>query len=165
MIYIYPQIMHEYTKKERQRLIKKIIDQGVIGDQLHLLKELNKYSVNATQATISRDLQELGVVKVRVNAGVYKYAILDTTAEDYIWSQLETLFRNFVVEIKSTNNLIVIITAPGNAHGVARLIDALERKPILGTIAGDDTLLIIINTVKNRNFIEKEFKALLQKVT
>ena len=68
---------------------------------------------------------------------------------------------NFVVEIKGTNNLILIKTSPGNANGVGSFIDQIEIPEILGTVAGDDTILVVVDLAKNRSPIEKKFKVLL----
>lgn len=154
--------MHEYTKKERQQLLKKIITEQEIGDQHQLLEELKKLEVEATQATISRDLQEMGVVKVREKPGVYKYEIIKEVPKGVLWVKLKIFFENFVSDIKSTNNLILIKTSPGNANGVASLIDRIELTEILGTIAGDDTVLAIIDTNRNREIIERKFRSLLE---
>ncbi len=154
--------MSEYTKRFRQQILKKVITEQEIGDQNLLLDILKKQGLETTQATISRDLEEAGIVKVRVKHGIYKYAVQEKLSEDVIISHLTIFFENFVISIKSTKNFILIKTTPGNANGVASLIDKLERKEILGTIAGDDTILIIIDTDKNRVMIEKEFMAILK---
>lgn len=72
------------------------------------------------------------------------------------------MFENFVIDVKNTNNLILIKTSPGNADGVAELVDRIERKEILGTIAGDDTILVVTDTSKNRRAVEKKFVSLLE---
>lgn len=153
--------MNDYTKRERQQLLRKIVSEQEIGDQLHLLDILKKQGLETTQATISRDLEEMRVVKVRLKHGVYKYAILEKVSKEFLMDKLLVLFENFVVSTKSTNNFILIKTSPGNANGVASLIDQLEMKEIFGTVAGDDTILVITDTVKNRKVVEKEFNNLL----
>lgn len=154
--------MKDYSKKERQQKLKELIAQKDIGDQNHLLAEIKKLNFDATQATISRDLQELGVIKIRVGPGSYKYEITPTIPKDVMWNKLRVLFDNFVLGMKSTNNMILIRTSPGNAHGVASLLDTLEIESILGTIAGDDTVLVIMDTVDNRKKVEKEFEELME---
>lgn len=162
-MYNYTIKMHEHTKRKRQQLLKKILAEQNIGDQLQLIDELKKHNIDATQATISRDLQELGVVKVRVEPGVFKYEVIKKVPKGVLWYKLKVLFENFVLNIKSTNNLLLIKTTPGNANGVASFIDRIELNEILGTIAGDDTVLIVVDTIKNRKFIEKKFSLLLNK--
>jgi len=153
--------MNEYTKIERQHFLKKIIEEQSVGDQNHLLNELKKHGIVTTQATISRDLQEMGFVKVRVEPGLYRYKTVEKVSKNLVYNRLRILFKNFVTGIKSTNNLILIKTSPGNANSIASLIDGLDHKEILGTIAGDDTILLVVDTDKNRKVVEKEFQDLL----
>lgn len=152
----------EYTKKDRQQLLKEIIAQLEIGDQTQLLEELKIRGVEATQATISRDLQEIGVAKVRVKAGMYKYEVIEKVPGNVIWEKLQVLFDNFVLDIKRTGNMILIKTSAGNANGVASFIDRTESPEILGTIAGDDTILVVVDTPENGSKIENDFQILLK---
>lgn len=153
--------MKIYAKIKRHHLLKEIITEQEIGDQHKLLDELKKKGIDTTQATISRDLQDMGFFKVRIRPGEYKYELLEKTSEGMIWDRLRLLFHNFVTDVKGTKNLILIKTTPGNAQGVASLIDGFTRSEILGTVAGDDTILVIIDTDKNREGIEKELRQLL----
>jgi transcriptional regulator of arginine metabolism len=155
--------MNDYTTKIRLQIIKKIISEQEVSDQIHLLNELKNSGIETTQATISRDLQRLNVVKVRVEAGRYRYEILKKASESDLKDQLRVVFDNFVNQIKSTNNMIVIKTTSGNANSVAVIIDRLGLPEILGTIAGDDTILIVIDTDENRKKIESEFVNILEK--
>ena len=134
-----------------------------IGDQVRLLRELKKNGIECTQATISRDLQELGVIKIRLKPGVYRYEVTGTVGRDVLWNKLKILFRNFVIDFKGTGNLLLIKTSPGNANGVASFIDRLDLKEVLGTVAGDDTILVVLDTAKNRIMIERRFAGLLEK--
>ena len=145
--------------------MKKIISEQEVSDQIQLLKELRNSGIETTQATISRDLQELNVVKIRVKQGRYKYEILEKASESDLSDQLRVVFDNFVHEIKATNNLIVIKTAPGNANSVAVIIDRLGLPEILGTIAGDDTILVIVDTDENRKRIENKFITILEEAS
>ena len=155
--------MNDYTTAIRLRLLKKIISEQEISDQIQLLNELKNSGIDTTQATISRDLQKLKVVKVRIEPGRYRYQILEKASETDLRDQLRVVFDNFVDEIKSTNNLIVIKTASGNANSVAVIIDCLGLPEILGTIAGDDTILVVVDTGENRKKIEDEFIGILEK--
>ncbi len=159
-VYIYACMMNNNSKRRRQELLKAIIDTGNVGDQSMLLNKLKEEGVETTQATISRDLQELGLVKVRIAPGVYKYEMLKSASKGKSHEQLMLLFRSFVIGLKSTKNMILIKTSPGNADGVASLLDCEGYDEILGTIAGDDTILVIIDTERNRKKIEYEFQTL-----
>ncbi len=153
--------MQNHTKIERQHLLRKIITEQGIGNQHKLFDELKKHGIDTTQATISRDLQEMGFFKVRIGPGEYKYELLERASEGMIWDRLRLLFHNFVTDVKSTKNFILIKTTPGNAQGIASLIDDVTRSEILGTVAGDDTILVVIDTDKNRERIEKELRQFL----
>lgn len=153
--------MNEYTKQERQRLLKEIIARQEIGDQFHLLEALNSHGIEATQATVSRDLQEMGVAKVRIKSGVYKYQVIEKVSNDFILDKLKVLFDNFVIDLKSTTNLLLVKTSPGNANGVASFIDRLDWPEILGTVAGDDTILVVVDNEENRRGVEQRFHVLL----
>lgn len=164
-MYYHTIVMNDNTKRERRQLLKKIIQEQEIADQIQLLNELKKYKIESTQATISRDLQKMGVVKVRVKPGIFKYEVIEKVPKGLLWDRLKVLFENFVVDVKSTNNLILIKTSPGNANGVASLIDRLEQKEILGTIAGDDTILLVVDSEENRIAVEQEFVALIDMIS
>jgi len=153
--------MNMRQKKERQRLIKQILEEKEIGEQFQLLEELRKRGIKTTQATISRDLQEMGVVKVRIKPGVYKYELMQKGLSNRIWEKIKVAFENFVESIDYTGNLILIKTSPGNAHGVAALIDELKYDGILGTLAGDDSILVIVKQPEKTKKIVKELSGLL----
>ena len=153
--------MNKNTKTRRQQVLRNIVLEKGVGDQHHLLEAMIKNGFSTTQATISRDLQEMGFVKIRVGQGEYKYELLDKTSPGVIWERLRLLFHNFVTDIKSTKNMILIKTSPGNANGVASLIDSIARPEILGTVAGDDTILVVVDTDRNRATVESAFRRLL----
>jgi len=155
--------MNKDTKQIRQSLLKEIVKERWIGDQNRLLNELEKQGVKTTQATISRDLQEMGFAKVRLGPGMYKYELIGKKSRSVLTKQLNILFQNFVVDIKGTNNMILIKTSPGNANSVASLVDNLEMPEVLGTIAGDDTILVVVESSKKREIVKKEFEKLMGK--
>ena len=153
--------MNENTKKKRQKLLKQIINGRQVGDQNQLLLELEKAKIEATQATVSRDLAEMGVVKVRVDSGKYVYQLFEKLGSDVIYKKLKVLFHNFVHGVRGTNNQLLVFTSPGNANGVANFIDRLEWDEILGTVAGDDTILVIITDQPQREKIQQRFQDIL----
>jgi transcriptional regulator of arginine metabolism len=153
--------MNEYTKQERQRILREILHQKEIGHQEQLMDELRKLNIATTQATISRDLREMGYVKVSASPGEFRYEKLQAPASREYLTRLRMLFEHFVTEIRGTTNMILVKTAPGNAHGVASHIDGLADPRILGTIAGDDTILLVVDSEENRDRVEKELHELL----
>lgn len=129
-------------KAQRHIKIREIIATRDIETQEELVEELKKAGYNVTQATVSRDIKELHLVKVPTNNGRYKYSL----PADKRFNPLQKLKRMLTesfVGIEKSENLIVMKTLPGNAHAVGALIDNLDWPEIIGTIAGDDTILII----------------------
>ncbi len=123
------------VKKFRHQKIREIIEDNDIATQEQLIAELRKNGIFVTQATLSRDLSEIGVVKIRKGYGEYIYKVSNELSGS--GQALRNKFINFVREVKSTGNLIIIKTPPGEAQGVARAIDLAEIKCILGTVAKD----------------------------
>ena len=130
----------------RRRLIRKLISNGDITSQGRLVELLAEEGFSVTQATVSRDLDALGAVKVENANGVESY----TTAVDRpVLTEAEARLRrsvsDFVDEIAVSDNIVVVRTPPGAAHLVAGAIDASNMDGVLGTVAGDDTLIVIAN--------------------
>lgn len=148
-------------KSSRQKCLKEIIESREAADQHDLLQALSEAGYETTQATVSRDLQEMGYVKVRLDSGQYAYRILDRGSQAAMERQLELLFNNFVTDLHLSGNLLIVKTTPGNANGVARVIDSLRREGILGTVAGDDTILIVLEDDAAKERITDDFRSLL----
>jgi len=153
--------MKNYTKKQRQQLLKKIIAENSVSGQEELLQILQKHGLEATQATVSRDLGEIGVSKIRNPQGCFQYTVLENQADNYCLEQLRLFFENFVVSVTGTANLLLVKTTPGNANGVASLIDRANFPGIMGTVAGDDTIIAVIDTEENRWRINGQFNEML----
>ncbi len=160
-MHIYTFIMHEHTKKERQQLLRELVAHHEIGDQAHLLEELKRKGLLATQATLSRDLQEMGVVKVRTKTGGFRYEIIEPVPANLIREKVRVLFDNFVLDVRRTGKLLLVKTTPGNANGVASFIDRLGLPEVLGTVAGDDTILVVAKSARTGKAVEEEFRSLL----
>ena len=129
-------------KTKRLMAIEKIISEENISIQEELLKKLKGKGINCTQATLSRNLRQLGVVRLPVGTGGYKYSLSDNSRN----SEKASIKLNIVPVIKDiveAKGLMVIKTIPGNASNTAFFIDGAGRYEIAGTIAGDDTILVI----------------------
>ncbi|MEA1986291.1 MAG: arginine repressor [Candidatus Marinimicrobia bacterium] len=150
-------------KTKRQQEIKKIISQNIILEQSKIVELLMKAGIQTTQATVSRDLQEMSVIKIPLESGDYQYQLLTTKSGKIVKNKLQILFDNFVDKIIRTENQIIIKTTSGNANGIANYIDRLEIEGILGTIAGDDTILIITKNEKQSKKIEKQLNEIIEK--
>jgi transcriptional regulator of arginine metabolism len=132
------------SKVQRQQTIARIIAENSVTSQQMLLELLEEEGIEATQATVSRDLEDLGAVKVRVRKGETAYAIPDF-APDRIapQDQLRRVLSEWVAEVEFSDPMVVVRTPPGCAHVVASALDRSRIKGIIGTVAGDDTLLCV----------------------
>jgi len=131
------------TKIARQHRIVKLLEDTHVTNQLQLVELLASEGVAVNQATVSRDLEELGAIKVRVPGGETAYAIPEhptqqITSDDH----LRRVLGDWVVGLDRSGDLVVLRTPPGSAHVVASAIDR-SRLDLVGTVAGDDTLLIV----------------------
>ncbi|MBR1970977.1 MAG: arginine repressor [Clostridia bacterium] len=132
------------TRTARQSKILEIISANAIDTQEELVLRLKLEGYSVTQATISRDIKELGLTKVLSEDGKYRYVQVDGK-EQKISGKIVNMFRESVISVLSAGNLIVIKTFAGSANAAAILIDKLAMDEILGCIAGDDTLLVIVS--------------------
>ena len=132
-------------KTQRQHLVARLIESQAIANQQALVDQLAAEGVIATQATVSRDLEDLGAIKVRMPGGESAYAIPALPKEQRApEDHLRRVFSDWVVEVATSDNLVVIRTPPGSAHVVASALDRSGLAGILGTVAGDDTILIVV---------------------
>lgn len=131
-------------KPQRQHRIARLLEEQPVSSQIQLVELLAAEGVIATQATVSRDLEELGALKVRIPGGSMAYAIpehsKDRPAPD---DHLRRLMGEFVVEVAHSANLVVLRTPPGSAHVIGSAIDRAGFPEVLGTVAGDDTLVVV----------------------
>ena len=132
-------------KPQRQHLVAKLIEQGTIENQAQLVELLAEQGCDATQATVSRDLDDLGAIKIRIPGGESAYAIPALPAQQLApEDHLRRVCGDWVVEVAHSGNLVVLRTPPGSAHVVASALDRAGLPDLLGTVAGDDTLLIVV---------------------
>ena len=134
-------------KEERYEKIREIIDRQVIETQEDLTNALREEGIEVTQATVSRDIKELMLTKVPMGQGRYRYAAPSAHAEGggfFQASRIARLFRDTVLSMDYSENLIVVKTMPGAANAVASAIDYTKWPQVIGTIAGDDNILIIV---------------------
>ncbi len=132
------------TKVQRQQAIAKLIAMNPITNQPQLLELLATDGIAATQATVSRDLDDLGAVKVRVPGGDTVYAIPEFEPARLVpQDHLRRVMGEWVAEVRSAGHLVVLRTPPGCAHVVASALDRSNLPTIIGTVAGDDTLLCV----------------------
>ncbi len=132
------------AKNQRQHRIAKLLEQHAVVSQGHLVDLLAGDGVVATQATVSRDLEEMGAVKVRVPGGETVYAVPELPKDQVApEDHLRRVMGEWVVEVAQSQNLVVLRTPPGSAHVVASALDRTTVEGVLGTVAGDDTLIVV----------------------
>jgi transcriptional regulator of arginine metabolism len=132
------------TRTRRLRILAELIRSGAFVSQEELTEKLKELGFAVTQATVSRDLEQLGAVKVK-RGGVLSYALPDQLGgADWSAGRLERILREFVVSIEMAGALLVIKTPPGSAHLVASAIDHAQLPEIAGTVSGDDTMFVAI---------------------
>ena len=133
------------TKQQRQHRIAGLLEHYSVTSQGQLVDLLTADGVVATQATVSRDLEELGAIKVRAGGGESVYAIPDLPKDQVApEDHLRRVMGDWVVEVAYSGNLIVLRTPPGSAHVVASALDRAGLSDIIGTVAGDDTVLCVV---------------------
>lgn len=131
-------------RTKRQQIILGIIEKNEVETQEELVGLLREGGFNATQATVSRDIKELGLVKVAGTAKKYKYVKADG-ASHKISAKFGNIFKECVLSIKYADNIIVIKTVVGGANSACAFIDRLNLPQVLGTLAGDDTIFTVIS--------------------
>lgn len=136
------------TKSERQSKILEIIANNIISTQEDLVKKLTEEGFNVTQATMSRDLQELRVTKMMLNDGTYKYATAKIP-EISINEKMRTVFSQCLMSVDYANNIVVVKTFTGAAQAVAATLDSFVWDEIVGSIAGDDTIMVVVRNEKS----------------
>lgn len=136
-------------RKDRLALIRKIVEDTGIKRQSDLVDMLSKRGIKVTQATISRDINALGLTKLRDESGSSKYSKPELEDITIRLSRLKKRMNDSYISGEPIENLIVLHTTPGNAQSIAAAIDAVSFEGIAGTIAGDDTILIIVRSQEN----------------
>lgn len=146
-------------KSARQALILDLIKQQEIETQDDLANALREHGVNATQATISRDIKELRLIKVQSRQGKYMYATAHPMQAS-LSDRLVRIFSEAVTSIEGAENIVVIKTLSGSASGAAEAVDNLPWSEIIGTLAGDNTILVVLESKHCMQSVLERFRAL-----
>jgi len=148
------------SRRERLKTIKEIINSNKISCQEELVKELEDRGFSVTQSTISRDLTELRLTKVR-NHKQQEYYSLDSRfykENMFNYEKFNSKFKESVLSVSKAQNILVIRTYPGEAQGTAAVLDGMNFVEILGTVAGDDTIICIADNEANAEKMQKFMK-------
>ena len=136
-------------KSQRQAKIMEIISTTNVETQEQLLSLLQEAGFSSTQATISRDIKELRIVKELTSFGTYRYTTTQAEVAGTFSARLNTIFRECVTGVDYAQNIIVIHTLPGLAPAAASTIDGMNMSVVLGTIAGDDTVFLVMRDINS----------------
>lgn len=131
-------------KTQRQAKIMEIISKTNVETQEQLLSLLQEAGFTGTQATISRDIKELRIVKELTAMGTYRYTAAAKEVPGTFSARLNTIFRESITNFDYAQNLVVIHTLPGLANAAASAVDAMHLSVVLGTLAGDDTVMVVM---------------------
>ncbi|NPV26242.1 MAG: arginine repressor [Firmicutes bacterium] len=148
-------------KTRRHLKILEIIESRAIQTQEELAEELRKNGFDVTQATVSRDIRELRLVKVPWGDEAYRYSVPREHTPGNVQERMKRLFKDSVTHIDNSENLIIIRTLPGTAHAVASTIDNANWPEIIGTVAGDDTILVVVKPKDLTEAVQQKFESLL----
>nr|WP_325211942.1 arginine repressor [uncultured Oscillibacter sp.] len=148
-------------KNDRQAMILEIIAQENIETQEQLLTRLQARGLRCTQATISRDIKQLHLIKEPAGQGVYKYAVSDNRTKLNVAAKLRTIFRECIVSIDYAQNIVVVKTMPGLANGACSALDNMNMSDIVGSLAGDDTALLVMRNTEAAELLCQEIKDML----
>ena len=141
-----PTQANRLTKNQRQHRITKLLEAQAVTSQAQLVALLAGLGVEATQTTVSRDLEDLGAVKVRLPGGDTAYALPELPVHQIApEDHLRRVLGEWVVEVAHSGNLVVLRTPPGSAHVVGSALDRSGIDAVIGTVAGDDTVLVIVD--------------------
>ena len=149
-------------KALRHTKIKEIIEERPVETQEDLAEALREKGIEVTQATVSRDIKELMLIKVPAGNGSYHYAFPNEQNVVFSQTRMERMFQDSVLSIDYSLNLIVLRTMPGTAQAVAYTIDTVKWPEILGTVAGDDTICVIVKPPEAVGSVIARFKGLLE---
>ena len=147
---------------DRRNRIKQIIKENEISRQEELVAILQAEGYKVTQATVSRDIKELKLTKVKGNTVKSKYAISVDGYLDVSHDKVITLLKAFIIHVENANNLVVVKTLSGNGSSCGMAVDKLKINGVIGSIAGDDTLLIVTHTNSEAEYVKNYINNLLK---
>ena len=148
-------------KKDRHQKIKELVEQYEIETQEELADKLKEAGYVVTQATVSRDIRELKLSKIPMGAGRQKYAVLSNN-DHYLGDKYIRVLRDGFVSMDMAQNILVIKTVSGMAMAVAAALDAMKLKEIVGSIAGDDTIMMAVRTVDDTQAVMGKIRNVLE---
>ena len=148
------------ARNSRQSKILELISTNEIETQEELVSSLKDANFDVTQATISRDIKELGLIKILTDSKKYKYAVVSSSAQS-LSNKCLNIFKECVISVKSAMNLTIVKVIKGTAGMVSNLIDQLSMSQIMGCTYGDDTVMVITSDQEDAYFVRDKLNSLL----
>ena len=148
-------------KNNRQTMILDIIAKENVETQEKLLEHLRKRGITSTQATISRDIKQLHLVKEPAGHGAYKYAVSNTRARLNVADKLRTIFHESITSVESAQNIVVFKTLSGLAGGASEALDHMDVNGMLGTLAGENTVFVVMKDTASAETFCQEIREML----
>lgn len=152
----------QLSKAERQRLIESVVSRMRIGTQFELLDALADAGCAVTQATISRDIRELGLEKTHDPLGRPRYVLPQVVRRSDPAEVLSSILSQFGRKVTAARNIVVLQSELGSAPAIARALDQLEHQRIVGTLAGDDTVLVVAPSERDARALVRELEGALR---
>jgi transcriptional regulator of arginine metabolism len=149
-------------KRERQNAVLRVIATTDVETQNHLIEELKKVGIESTQATVSRDIKELHLIKELTSRGTYRYAVSDRPEAQNHKIRLKGIFKESVISYAVAQNIVVMKTLPGLAPAACGAIDSMGIRTLVGSIAGDDTGFLAMDDVAAAEKFCKEIEEMLK---
>jgi transcriptional regulator of arginine metabolism len=151
-------------KRQRQQAILDLVKREPLGSQAAILDRLREQGYEVTQPTVSRDLEELGLVRVRDAEGHLRYASPAEASNGHGPERLHRVLAEYVIGMDASRNIVVVKTPPGSANVVAQVIDQVGLKNVIGTVAGDDTIMVVTREGVRASTVLDRLQELIQGV-
>ncbi|SFQ05688.1 transcriptional regulator, ArgR family [Oscillibacter sp. PC13] len=148
-------------KNDRQNMILEIISRENIETQEQLLSRLQARGITSTQATISRDIKQMHLIKEPAGQGIYKYAVSGNRTKLNFAEKLRTIFRESITSIESAQNIVVVKTMPGLASAACAALDDMDIAFMVGSLAGDDTAFLVMKDTESALTFCEEIQEML----
>jgi transcriptional regulator of arginine metabolism len=151
------------VKRRRQQAILDLVRRESLGSQAAILERLREQGFEVTQPTVSRDLEELGLVRARDVAGHLRYVPPgEASTNGHGVERLHRVLAEFVLGLEASRNIVVVRTPPGSANTVAQVIDQVGLEDVIGTVAGDDTILVVTREGVRGSSVVQRLEALIE---
>lgn len=147
-------------KEKRHNKIKEIIKNNIIETQNDLVNHLRDCGFKVTQATVSRDLKELNLIRIPFNNGKFRYGV-PSESQLISMERVKRIINEVCIKIEKVDHFVILKALPGNAHVIGVLLDEIEWEELAGTVCGNDTCLIIAYSIKDAEVLERRLKQML----